>query len=123
MTLKLFIADESILVIDKLSGLLSDFSDLKIVGFAVDIHTASEKIRKLNPDVVIMDIHFLEGNGLDLLKQIKREYPSTIVIVFTNHIESNFRNIYLKEGADYFLDKSIEFVKIIDVCNKLIHVH
>jgi DNA-binding NarL/FixJ family response regulator len=65
----------------------------------------------------------LGGKGLDLLKMIKTRFPSTIVIVFTNHVESMYRDIYLKEGADYFLDKSVEFEKIIDVCNSLLQIH
>ncbi len=61
-----------------------------------------------------------DGNGIDILKQIKREKPFIVAIMLTNYTESEYKTICMKEGADYFLDKSIEFNKVLDICNNLV---
>lgn len=122
MSLKIFIADDSELLVEKLVNILSDIQDVKIIGKAYDALTAENLIKKLIPDVVILDVHLNDGSGIEILKQIKKDNPSTIVIIFTNRSEPDYRKVCLKEGADYFLDKSIEFEKIIDICKDLIQL-
>lgn len=60
-----------------------------------------------------MAIQMPEGSGFDALKHIKQNSDAPIVIVLTNHPE--FRQSCLDAGADYFLDKSIEFEQIPDI--------
>jgi DNA-binding NarL/FixJ family response regulator len=122
MPLKIFIADDSELLVEKLDNILSDIQDIKIIGKAYDALTAADLIKKLIPDVVILDIHLNDGSGIEILKQIKKNNPSTIVIIFTNHSESDYRKVCLKASADYFLDKSIEFEKTLDICKNLIQL-
>jgi DNA-binding NarL/FixJ family response regulator len=119
MTLKIFIVDDSMPIVVRLTNILSGEENLKIVGIANNATKAIEYIAKSNPDVVILNIHMPDGNGIDILKQIKKEKPSTIVLMLTNYTESDYRKICMKEGADFFLDKSIEFEKIIDICKTL----
>jgi DNA-binding NarL/FixJ family response regulator len=120
MTLKLFIVDDSIPIVERLTNILSGIENLKIVGLANNATKAVEYIMKSNPDVLILDIHMPDGNGIDILKQIKKEKPSIIVVMLTNYPESDYKKICKKEGADYFLDKSIEFEKIVDICKNLV---
>lgn len=120
MILKLFIVDDSIPIVERLTNILSGIENLKIVGLATNATKAVEYIMKSNPDVLILDIHMPDGNGIDILKQIKKEKPSIIVVMLTNYPESDYKKICKKEGADYFLDKSIEFEKIGDICRNLV---
>jgi DNA-binding NarL/FixJ family response regulator len=120
MILKLFIVDDSIPIVERLTNILSGIDNLKIVGLATNATKAVEYILKSNPDVLILDIHMPDGNGIDILKQIKKERPSIIVVMLTNYPESDYKKICKKEGADYFLDKSIEFEKIVDICRNLV---
>jgi DNA-binding NarL/FixJ family response regulator len=119
MTLKIFIVDDSMPIVVRLTNILSGEENLKIVGIANNATKAIEYISKSNPDVVILDIHMPDGNGIDILKQIKKEKPATVVLMLTNYTESEYRKICTKEGADFFLDKSIEFEKVIDICKNL----
>jgi DNA-binding NarL/FixJ family response regulator len=120
MTLKLFIVDDSIPIVERLTNILSGIENLKIVGLANNATKAVEYIMKSNPDVLILDIHMPDGNGIEILKQIKKEKPSIIVVMLTNYSESDYKKICKKEGADYFLDKSIEFEKIVEICKNLV---
>lgn len=120
MPLKLFIVDNSMLIVVRLINILSEIENIKIIGVANNATKAVEYIFKSNPDVVILDIHMPDGNGIDILKQIKKEKPSIKVLMLTNYPESDYKKICMKEGADYFLDKSIEFEKVIDICKNLV---
>ena len=120
MGLKIFITDDSMIVVEKLTNILSEIKDIKILGNTHDASKAAGIVKKLNPDVVILDIHLYGGNGIDVLKQIKKEKPSTVVIILTNYPEEDYRKVCLEEGADYFLDKSIDFEKVIDICKRLL---
>ena len=119
MTLKIFIVDDSIPIVMRLFNILSEIESIKIIGIANSASKALEYIDKSNPDVVILDIHMPDGNGIDILKQLKKEKPSTKILILTNYSESDYKNICMKEGADYFLDKSIEFEKVLDICKDL----
>lgn len=118
--LKLFIVDNSMLILIRLVNILSEIESIKVIGVANNASKAIEYITKSNPDVVILDIHLPDGNGIDILKQIKKEKKTVKVVMLTNYPESDYKKICMKEGADYFLDKSIEFEKIIDICKILV---
>jgi YesN/AraC family two-component response regulator len=118
--LKLFIVDNSELIVDRLIKALSDIKQIKIVGTANSALFAAEYIHKSNPDIVILDIHMPDGNGIDLLKQIKKESPHSAVIMLTNYPETDYKKICMEEGADFFLDKSIDFEKVIEICNDFV---
>ena len=120
MILKIFIVDDSMPIVERLTNLFSGIEHFKIVGSANNATKAVEYILKSNPDVVILDIHLPDGNGIDILKQIKKEKPSIVAIMLTNYTESEYKKICMKEGANYFLDKSIEFKKVLDICNNLV---
>lgn len=119
MNLRIFIVDDSMPIVVRLTNILSGDENLKIVGIANNATKAIEYISKSNPDVVILDIHMPDGNGIDILKQIKKERPSTVVIMLTNYAEPDYKKICKKEGADYFLDKSIEFERVISICKNI----
>ena len=119
MSLKIFIVDDSIPIVVRLNNILSGNEQFKIVGIATNASKAVAEILKSKPDVVILDIYLPDGNGIDILKQIKKEKPSIVVLMLTNYSEPDYKKICMKEGADFFLDKSIEFEKVLDICKNL----
>jgi DNA-binding NarL/FixJ family response regulator len=62
--------------------------------------------------VVILDIRFPDGSGIDVLQAIKQDQPAPMVIILTNYPYSGYRQRCLNAGADFFLDKSTEFDQI-----------
>jgi len=84
--MKVFLVDDSSKVLEKLSTMISRIDGLKIAGQALNARDAIQSIVKLKPEVVILDIRLdNSGNGMDVLKEIKRENPSPIVIMLTNY--------------------------------------
>ncbi|MCE1164798.1 MAG: response regulator transcription factor [Bacteroidetes bacterium] len=117
--LKLFIVDDSKLIVDRLINLLSDVEGLRIIGHANSASVAKDYIRRSAPDFVILDIHLRDGSGIELLKDVKMNLPGTTVMMLTNFPEEDYRKKCFELGAEYFLDKSIEFEKVILICRQM----
>jgi len=119
--MKVLIADDSQIVRERLAYLLGDVEGVEIVGQAEDAVEGSNLAETLRPDVAILDVRMPRGSGLDVLRSIKRANPSATVIVLTNFVDPEARQLCLARGADYFFDKSIEFDKAVDVLRGLSH--
>src|SRR5712675_1606051 len=81
-TMRIFIAEDSTLIAERLAELLGDIRGLELVGQAANAPAAALAIKQLNPDAVILDLKMPGGSGLDILLALKKERPDTIVIVF-----------------------------------------
>jgi DNA-binding NarL/FixJ family response regulator len=119
-TIKVFIADDSAAVVERLITMLSELPQVEIIGHAQDAREAIKAIRHLNPDVVILDIRMPGGNGIDVLKHIKSNKPAPVVIMLTNYPYPQYRKKCMALGANFFFDKSTEFEKVIEVFEGLI---
>ena len=117
--MKVFIADDSALVRDRLIAMISELPDTEIIGEAQDASEAMSLTQKLKPDVVILDIRMPRGNGISLLCNIKKQKPAPLVIMLTNYPYPQYRKKCMKEGADFFFDKSGEFLKVMEVLKKI----
>ncbi len=118
--MKVFIADDSELMRERLVAMLSELPDIEIIGQARDGLEAIDLIQKLKPEVVILDIRMPGKSGIDVLQNIKENDPTTRVIMFTNYPYPQYRDKCLKAGADFFFDKSTDFDQLIQVLNTLV---
>jgi DNA-binding NarL/FixJ family response regulator len=117
---KVFIVDDSAFIRERLRIMLLELKDIEVIGQANNPQEAIKAIPKLKPDVVILDIRMPGGNGIDVLKNIKKDRDSPLVIMFTNYPYPQYRKKCKDAGADFFFDKSTEFEKVTDVLKKLI---
>ncbi len=120
--MNIFIADDSQVLIDRLSDLVKEVPGVTLVGSAGDAPEAGRAILELRPDVVILDIQMKNGNGLEVLEAVKSIHPDTIVIVLTNYPYAQYRHKCLTAGADFFLDKSNEFQNIPSILRQFMGV-
>jgi two-component system response regulator DevR len=119
--MKVLIADDSEIVRERLAFLLGDVAGVEIVGQAEDAVEGKNLAAALRPDVAILDVRMPRGSGVDVLRAVKRDNPSATVIMLTNFVDPEARLMCLKQGADYFFDKSIEFEKAVAVLRELSH--
>jgi DNA-binding NarL/FixJ family response regulator len=109
---KVFIADDSAIVRERLVTMLDELVGIDLVGQAGNVSQAINAIRRLKPDAVILDIRMPGGSGINVLQAIKQAVPAPMVIVLTNYPYPIYRERCLQVGADFFLDKSTEFDQI-----------
>lgn len=110
--MRVFIADDSLQVVERLTDLLSDLPGIELAGNAGEVSVGLERIRQLRPDALILDLEMPGGSGLDVLRAVRKELPDLLVLVCTNYPYQQYRKECLAAGANYFLDKSMEFDKI-----------
>jgi DNA-binding NarL/FixJ family response regulator len=118
--MRVFIADDSAPVRERLRTMLSELQGVEVVGQAEDAVEATKSILELKSDVVILDIRMLGGSGIDTLRNIKRVAPAPRVIMLTNYPYPQYRKRCMEAGADFFFDKSSEFHKVTEVLEQMI---
>jgi two-component system chemotaxis response regulator CheB len=79
--IKVLVVDDSAIVRKIFSQELSKFPDIEVVGTAPDPYVGRDKIIKLRPDVVTLDIEMPRMDGLTFLKKLIRYYPLPVIIV------------------------------------------
>ena len=80
-----------------------------------------EVIRELRPHVVVLDITMPHRDGIDVLREIRKEDPEMVIIMFTADPSVVLEDICLKEGANYYLGKS-ELIDLVGICKELVAV-
>jgi DNA-binding NarL/FixJ family response regulator len=110
--MKVFIADDSLLFVERLTELLRDVPGVELAGQAGDVSESVRCIQQMKPDAVILDLQMPGGSGLDVLRAIRPNHPGLYVLICTNYPYPQYRKECLSAGANYFLDKSLEFEKI-----------
>lgn len=117
--MKILLVDDSAPVRKHMKPLLSAIAHFEIIGEAETSCAALHSIKKLRPDVVILDVVLKEGSGFDVLTEVKKWRDSPIVIMLTDYTAEPFRKKAKEEGADFFFDKSTEFEKFIELLQQI----
>ncbi|HYK19192.1 MAG TPA: response regulator transcription factor [Pyrinomonadaceae bacterium] len=104
--IRVLIADDHALVRAGIRALVEKIEGLVVVGEAGKGNEAIELIRKLKPNLVLLDITMPDGSGFDVLDRLTKEFPEVRVIVLTVHEAGEYAIRALREGAAGFLPKS-----------------
>ena len=110
--MRVLVADDSMVVRQRLTEMLEDIDSIEVIDQAGSIHESLNSFRANFPEVVILDIRLPDGSGIDALRSIKNERPGTIVIMLTNFPTSQYRRRCIDFGADFFFDKSTEYQEV-----------
>jgi two-component system response regulator NreC len=102
---RLLIVEDHTLLRAGLSALLSQDTDIEIVGEAVNGRDAIQAVGVLSPHLVLMDLNMPGMNGIEAILDIKRRYPETRVLVLTIHKTEEYIHESLRAGADGYMLK------------------
>src|ERR1700749_2159430 len=81
MPYKVLVVDDSSLMRQLLTEILSLDPELEVIGTASDPFVAREKIKALNPDVLTLDIEMPRMDGLTFLEKLMRGHPMPVVMI------------------------------------------
>lgn len=107
--LSVLIVDDSAIIRQRLKLLLKETERVQNILYAGSSGNAEQILREGGVNIVLLDIQLPDKNGIELLKIIKKEYPSIKVIVITNLVDDHYRKLCKKLKADHFIDKSKDF--------------
>ena len=105
MSISVFLADDHTIVRDGLRYLLEAHGGIKVVGEAGNGRDAVRAVKKLRPDVVVMDILMADLNGIEATDQICQECPATRVVILSMQSSSESILRALRAGARGYLFK------------------
>jgi len=117
--LKVFIAEDSSAVRESLHTLLSGMAGISVVGYAADEAGAIEGINTLLPDFVVLDLHLQQGTGVNVLINVKKNHARIKVAVLSNYASALYVVACRQYGADYFFDKSFQFMLLGQLLSQL----
>jgi len=117
--IRVLIADDSGLIRNTLACLCSLIPRVEVVGQAANGLEAIAAIRKLQPDVVTLDIRMPRMSGVEVLKAVKAEQLDCTVIILSVMTQEICLKKCLELGADHVFDKATEFEKALEVLRKL----
>lgn len=103
--MKVLIADDHPVVRHGLKQILAANSDMTVVGEAKNGIEALDLARKLDWDVAILDYSMPDRNGLEVLNELKREFPQRPVLILSMHPEELHARRVLKAGGAGYMNK------------------
>jgi two-component system, NarL family, invasion response regulator UvrY len=103
--IKVIIADDHAIVREGLKQILADTSDIAVTADASSGCDAIRLIRDGNCDVMLLDISMPDRSGIEVLKQVKKEFPKLAVLMLSMHREDQYAIRALKAGAAGYLNK------------------
>ena len=109
---KVLITDDRLTSRKGLRALMLTQPDIQVIGEAANGELAIEFIKKVQPDVVIMDAFMPGMNGLEATRIIKKKWKDVRVVILTLH--EDIREEALASGADAFLVKGCPPDKLIE---------
>jgi len=119
--IKVLVVDDSAVVRRIISEELSKFEDIEVVGSAIDPYMAREKIAKLQPDVITLDIEMPRMDGLSFLEKLMTHYPIPVVVVSSLAPENSQNALRaLSLGAIEIVSKPGSQFSAPDVSNELV---
>jgi two-component system response regulator DevR len=112
---KVLLVDDAAAVRSRLGAMLAEIPGVAIVIEAESAAEAAEALGATGPEIVVVDLHLGGESGMSLLPLVKRDRPTALLIVMTNHPTERHRRRCMTLGADYFFDKSRDFEDVLRV--------
>ena len=104
--IRVMVVDDHTIVRDGICALLGLAGDIEVVGEASNGVEAIEAVRKLRPDVILMDIAMPVMSGLEATHRIRDEYPEIKVLALTQYNDKEYVFPVLEAGASGFISKA-----------------
>jgi two-component system, NarL family, response regulator LiaR len=117
--ISVLLVDDHALLREGLCQLFQLEGDIQVVGEATDGLEAMQKIRKLQPDIVLMDINMPVVDGITLTRQVTQEFPMIAVIMLTMSRQSQQMLQAVKSGARGYLPKTASASEVAEAIRKV----
>jgi DNA-binding NarL/FixJ family response regulator len=121
--LRVLLADDQPLLLQGFAMILSVEDDLEVVGQVTDGAQAVEAVRRVRPDVVLMDVQMPVLDGIEATRRIIEEHPDVRVVVLTTFDRDDYLFDALEAGASGFLLKNADPDDLVDAVRAVASGH
>jgi DNA-binding NarL/FixJ family response regulator len=117
---RIVIAEDHTILREGLRSLLSSSPEFEIVGEAKDGREAIGCVEKFKPDLILTDLSMPRMNGMEAIKEIKRQSPETKVLVLTVHKAEEYILATFRAGANGYLLKDSTHAELVMAVKKVL---
>lgn len=121
MPLTVLVVDDTDAVRERLVELVASVTGVGQVWQADGFYAARRVLATCRPDLVVLDIRLRDGSGVGLLPSLREAGRSPVVTMLTSFPLEPYRRRCMAAGADYFLDKSSEVDRLLEITAALVH--
>jgi two-component system invasion response regulator UvrY len=118
--LKILICDDHQLIREGLKRILLETGSVEQIAEASGVEETIAAVRRDPWDVVILDINLGGRSGLDVLKEIKAEFPALPVLILSIYPEEQFAVRVIRAGADGYLNKNLATKVLIEALHQVL---
>jgi len=112
--IKVLLVDDHEIVYMGVERLLATSENIKLVGIAKDGEDALLKVKKLSPDVILLDINLPKMNGIKVTEEIIKKSPSTKIILHTSYVDEEYIVKGFEVGAMGYVPKNFNPDQLIE---------
>ena len=121
--IRVIIADDHAIVREGTRRVLEAEEDIEVVGEAANGTEALDKVKRLKPNVVLMDIAMPIMGGLEATRRIRRESPEARVLILTQYDDREYVFPILEAGAVGFISKAAASSELVSGIRAVYHGH
>jgi len=103
---RIAIVDDHTAIIEMMRGIVESIGGYKVVGVAMNAGDAREVCRRLQPDMIVLDLVLPGVSGFDLLADLRAACPRTRVLIFSGHLKAATMREALTSGAFGLIEKT-----------------
>ena len=112
--IRVAIVDDHTVVAEGIERLINESGIAGVVGKAFSVAGCLKLLTQIKTDVLLLDFNLPDGNGLELLQNIKASYPELKVVMLTSHTELSIINRALDSGVSGYIMKNAAAEEIIE---------
>ena len=120
---KVFIVEDHPVFRQGLKQMVNGEKDLSVCGESGDAESAFSAIKRLKPDLVLVDITLPGESGLDLIKRVRKAQPASKLLVVSMHDEALYANRVLRAGASGYIMKQEDPDEIVHAIRDVLGGH
>ena len=118
-TINIVIADDHLLMREGTRRILEAYPDLKVVGEADDGEKAMDLLRRLRPDLIILDIRMPKLNGVEVVQQMSDCCPDTKVLILTAYDDDEYIFALMGAGAHGYFLKTVQPTELVEAVRNI----
>lgn len=109
---KILLVEDSRMIQNRIEQMLISSGKLMQIEIVDSAEEAIDLLSYQKIDIILLDIRLPGKNGIELLKEVKKHYPTIKVIMITNHFSDDYAKLCNALGADAFIDKTTDVDRI-----------